>query len=90
MTDIEQQIIKLIEGNANLSDDLKKRYILALFLMDMDEHEEYLKLFQAFNYRCNTVERGVYIVRADEREQALRTLEDIKKDILGKIHSNNN
>ena len=32
MTDIEKQIIDLIEGNSHLSTDLKKRYILALFL----------------------------------------------------------
>jgi len=31
MTDLEQKIIDLIEGNSHLSNDLKKRYILALF-----------------------------------------------------------
>ncbi len=89
MTDIEQQIIDLIENNHHLSDDLKKRYILALFLMDSSEQHEYLRLVQAFTYRCNAVERGIYIVRDDEKEKVMRTLEDVKKDILSKIHSNN-
>ena len=89
MTDIEQQIIDLIENNHHLSDDLKKRYILALFLMDSGEQAEYLRLVQAFTYRCNAVERGIYIVRDDEKGKVMRTLEDVKKDILSKIHSNN-
>jgi hypothetical protein len=90
MTDIEQQILNLIESNHHLSDDLKKRYILALFLMDSKEQEEYLKLIQAFTYRCNAVERGIFVVREDEKEKIMRTLDDVKKDILDKIHSNNN
>lgn len=89
MTDIEIQIIDLIEGNAHLSMDLKKRYILALFLMGTDEQEEYLQLIQAFTYRCNAVERGIYIVNADEKEKVMKTLSDVKEDILKKIKSNN-
>ena len=89
MTETEKQIVDLIENNHHLSDDLKKRYLLALFLMDSGEQEEYLRLVQAFSYRCNAVERGVYIVRDDEKEKVMRTLEDVKKDILSKIHSNN-
>lgn len=89
MTDIEQKIIELIEGNSHLSTDLKKRYILALFLMGTDEQEEYLKLIQAFTYRCNAVERGIYIVKADEKDQVMKTLNDVKEDILKKIKSNN-
>ncbi|MBN2087007.1 hypothetical protein JW758_01535 [Candidatus Peregrinibacteria bacterium] len=89
MTDIEKQIIDLIENNHHLSEDLKKRYILALFLMETGEQVEYLRLFQAFTYRCNAVERGIYIVRDDEKAKVMRTFEDVKKDILDKIHSNN-
>lgn len=89
MTDIEQKIIDLVEGNAHLSMDLKKRYILALFLMDYEEQEEYLKLIQAFTYRCNAVERGIYIVTADEKKKVMKTLSDVKEDILKKIKSNN-
>ena len=89
MTDIEKQIIELIEGNPHLSTDLKKRYILALFLMEYKEQEEYLKLIQAFTYRCNAVERGIYIVKADEKEKIMKTLNDVKEDILNKIKSNN-
>ncbi len=89
MTDIEQQIIDLVEGNSHLSTDLKKRYILALFLMGTDEQEEYLKLIQAFTYRCHAVERGIYIVKADEKEKVMKTLNDVKEDILKKIKSNN-
>lgn len=90
MTDIEKQIIELIEGNSHLSTDLKKRYILALFLMETKEQEEYLKLIQAFTYRCNAVERGIYIVKAEEKEQIMKTLNDVKEDILKKIKQNNN
>jgi len=89
MTDIEKQIVELIEGNSHLSTDLKKRYILALFLMGTDEQEEYLKLIQAFTYRCNAIERGIYIVKADEKDQVMKTLDDVKEDILKKIKSNN-
>jgi len=89
MTDIEQQIINLVQGNPHLSDDLKQRYILALFLMGTKEQEEYLRLIQAFTYRCQAVERGIYIVREDEKKKVMRTLEEVKQDILSKIHSNN-
>jgi len=89
MTDLEQQIINLIESNHHLSDDLKKRYILALFLMETKEQEEYLRLIQAFTYRCNAVERGIFVVRDDEKAKVMRTLDDVKKDILSKIQSNN-
>jgi len=89
MTDIEQQILALIESNYHLSDDLKKRYILALFLMETKEQEEYLRLIQAFTYRCNAVERGIFVVRDDEKAKVMRTLDDVKKDIMSKIQSNN-
>ena len=89
MTDIEQKIIDLIEGNAHLSTDLKKRYILALFLMESSEQEEYMKLIQAFTYRCNAVERGIYIVKADEKETVMKTLDEVKQDIIKKKKSKN-
>lgn len=89
MTKIEKTIIDLIESNSHLSTDLKKRYILALFLMGTDEQEEYLKLIQAFTYRCNAVERGIYIVKDDEKKKVMKTLSDVKEDILKKIKSNN-
>jgi hypothetical protein len=89
MTDIEKKIIELIESNQHLSTDLKKRYILALFLMGTEEQEEYLKLIEAFTYRCNAVERGIYIVKADEKEKVMKTLNEVKEDILKKIKSNN-
>lgn len=89
MTDIEKRIIELIENNHHLSNDLKKRYILALFLMGSEEQEEYLKLIEAFTYRCNAVERGVYVLREDEKEKVMKTLSEVKEDILKKIKSNN-
>lgn len=89
MTDIEKKIIKLIEDNSHLSTDLKKRYILALFLMGTEEQEEYLKLIEAFTYRCNAVERGIYVVTDEEKKKVMKTLSDVKEDILNKIKSNN-
>ena len=88
MTDLESQIIVLIQSNSYMSEELKTRYILALFLMERTEQKDYLKLIEAFNYRCNAIERGVYIVKADEREAVMKTLEDVKKDMLKKINSN--
>jgi len=89
MTDAEKIIIDLIETNSHLSDELKKKYILALFLMDSKDQEEFLKLFQAFNYRCNSAERGIFIVKPDEKEKVMRSLDEVKKDIISKIQTNN-
>lgn len=88
MNELETKIIKLIKDNSHLSEELKARYILALFLMETKEQQEYLKLIEAFCYRCNAIERGVYIVKADEKEAIMKTLEDVKQDILKKINSN--
>jgi len=88
MTNLEQRIIDLIQGNSHLSQDLKQRYILALFLMEGKEQQEYLKLIEAFTYRCNAVERGIYIVKQEEKETVLKTLSDVKEDILKKINTN--
>ena len=88
MTDLERQIIALIEGNPYLSEALKKRYILALFLMDTSEQSEYLQIMKAFDYRCKAVERGAYLLQEDQKQQVMRTLDDVKKDLLRKIHSN--
>lgn len=89
MTDLEQQILDMIQGNQHLSGELKQRYILSLFLMTTEEQKEYLRLMQAFNYRCNAVERGVFILRPDEKPRVMKTLKEVKEDILKKIHSDN-
>ncbi len=88
MSTLENKIIELIKSNSNLSEELKTRYILALFLMETREQEEYLKLIEAFNYRCNAIERGVYIVKAEDKAAVMKTLEDVKNDMLNKINSN--
>ena len=88
MTNIEQQIIDLIQNNNHLSEDLKKRYILTLFLMETKEQGEYLKLMKAFSYRCGAVERGIYVVTEEEKKEVMRSVEAVKEDILNKIHSN--
>lgn len=86
---LEEKIINLIENNSHLSEDLKKRYILALFLMEEKEQIKYLKLFEAFNYRCNSVSRGIFVLKEEEKEKIMKTFEEVKEDILSKIHSNN-
>ena len=88
MNSLETKIIELIQSNKHLSEELKARYILALFLMETKEQEGYLGLIEAFNYRCNAIERGVYIVKADEKEKVMKTLEEVKEDILKKINTN--
>ena len=87
MTDLETQILGLIQGNRHLSEDLKKNYILALFLMDTGKHEEYLKLMQNFTRRCQEVEKGIFILKADEAADLRQDFDAIKKDILKKIQS---
>lgn len=87
MTTLETKIIELIKNNKYLSDELKTRYILSLFLMETNEQEEYLKLMEAFNYRCHAMERGVYIVKKEEKEKVMKTLEEVKEDILKKINT---
>jgi hypothetical protein len=89
MNSIEQQIIELINSNAYLSEDLKKRYIVALFLMEYEKQEEYLKLLQAFTRRCEEMSRGIFIVHPNEMGTMLRTYDQAKADILKKINTNN-
>ncbi len=89
MTDLEKQIIQIITQNRHLSEELKKRYILAMFLMENEKQLEYLRLLQAFQMRCQEMDRGVFIVKPNEMKQILRTYEDAKKDILRKLNINN-
>ena len=89
MTDLEQQIIELVTNNRHLSGELKKRYILAMFLMENEKQLEYLRLLQAFERRCTEMDRGVFIVKPDEMKNILKTYEDTKKDILKKLNINN-
>ena len=88
MTSLEQKIIDLIKGNKYLSEELKTRYILALFLMETKEQEDYLKLIEAFNYRCHSIEKGMYEVKPEDKEKVMKTLNEVKEDILKKINSN--
>jgi hypothetical protein len=57
--------------------------------METKEQHEYLKLIQAFSYRCHSTERGIFIIREDEKKKVMRTLEEVKEDILNKIKTNN-
>ncbi|MBU1017636.1 hypothetical protein KKA33_01255 [Patescibacteria group bacterium] len=89
MTELEQRIIEIITQNRHLSEELKKRYILAMFLMETEKQREYLLLLEAFEKRCGEMDRGVFIVKPSEMKQILRTYEDAKKDILRKLNLNN-
>jgi hypothetical protein len=90
MTELEQKIIALIESNPNLTDTLKKRYILSLFLMESDKQEEYLQLIQAFTFRCKQMDRGLFVIRSDEMKKVMKTYEEVKADLLGKLNPNLN
>ncbi len=57
--------------------------------METPEQLEYKKLIEAFTYRCKSIERGIYIVKADEKAEVLRTLDQVKSDILSKINQTN-
>ena len=86
MTDTEKQIIDLINNNQHLSEELKKRYILAMFLMESRKQREYLDLMQAFTKRCKETERGIFVVHPSDKKSTLRTYEDVKKDIFKKLN----
>jgi len=89
MNSIEKQIIDLINANQYLSEDLKKRYIVALFLMEYEKQEEYLKLLDGFTRRCEEMSRGIFIVHPAEAGTMLRTYDQAKADILKKIGNGN-
>lgn len=89
MTELEKQIIELINQSKHLSEELKKRYILALFLMETEKQHEYLRLLQAFHWRCNQTDRGIFIAKPDEAKKIIRTYEQAKNDILKKLNIDN-
>jgi len=88
MTELEKQIIQLIQHNQHFSEELKKRYILAMFLMETDKQEEYLRLIQAFTQRCKQMDRGIFIVKPDEMNRVMKTYEQVKEDLIKKLNIN--
>ena len=89
MTDLEKQIIQLIEHNAHLSSGLKKKYILSMFLMESNKQQEYLYLLQSFTNRCREMKRGIFVVRPSEMEKVMKTYEEVKKDLFRKLNTDN-
>ncbi|MFC1729824.1 hypothetical protein ACFL6I_05760 [candidate division KSB1 bacterium] len=85
MTEVESLTIAAINGNQYLSEELKKRYILALFLMESDKQQDFLRLMQVFNNRCREGNRGVFVVKASEINNTMRTYDDVKQDIFRKL-----
>lgn len=90
MNSIEKQVLELVQNNKYLSEDLKKRYLVALFLMEYEKQEEYLKLLQAFTKRCEEMDRGIFVVHPAEMGTMLRTYDQAKTDILKKLNPNGN
>jgi len=88
MTELEEKIIALVNHNKYLTDELKKRYILTLFLMETGKQEDYLKLMKEFESRCDEMKRGIFAIGPEELHTIMRTYDDVKKDILGKIDNN--
>ena len=89
MTDIEKLIIQLITQNRHFSEELKKQYILSMFLMESDKQEEYLGLLEAFTRRCHEMDRGIFVVQPKDMNRVMRTYEQVKQDLLKKLHTNN-
>lgn len=85
MTDIEKQIIQEITQNPYLSEELKKQYILSMFLMESEKQEEYLNLLKAFSNRCKQMERGIFVVRPSEMKRVMKTYEQVKQDLIRKL-----
>lgn len=88
MTELEEKIIKLVNDNKYLSNELKKRYILTLFLMETGKQEEYLILMKEFEKRCDEMKRGIFMIGPSEMHTMMRTYDDVKKDILKKLDNN--
>ena len=89
MTDIEKQILQLIQQNNHFSEELKKQYILSMFLMESAKQEEYLRLLEAFTRRCQQMDRGIFVVRPSEMKRVLKTYEQVKEDLIKKLNTNN-
>jgi len=87
MTNAEQQIIALIEKNPYLAEDLKKRYILALFLMDTKQQEDYLELWKAFDSRCKNIAAGHFKLETTDVTNILRSVDEVKRELIQKIKS---
>jgi len=89
MTNLEKQIIQLIQQNKYFSTELKNQYILTMFLMEVEKQEEYLGLLQAFTHRCEEMDRGVFVARPDEMKRIMRTYNEVKEDLVKKLSNNN-
>jgi len=90
MTETEKQIIQLVQQNKHFSEELRKQYILSMFLMDEKDQKEYLRLLQAFTHRCHEMDRGVFVVRPEEQQRVMRTYEQVKEDLIKKLSNNPN
>lgn len=86
MNNIEEDIIKLIHDSNYFSNELKKKYILAMFLMDYDEQNKFLDLLKTFIYRCKLMDRGIFIVKPDERDKVMKSYKEVKEDLIKKIN----
>ncbi len=89
MTTLEKLIIQTLTQCPHLSEELKKQYILAMFLMETEKQEEYLKLIHAFINRCNQMDRGIFVVRPSEMKRVMKTYAQVKEDLIKKLNSNN-
>ncbi|QQR83859.1 hypothetical protein IPJ72_01470 [Candidatus Peregrinibacteria bacterium] len=87
MTTLEKQIIQLITQNAHFSEELKKRYILAMFLMESDKQQEYKELLEKFTKRCEEMNRGIFVIKPSDLAKTMRTYEEVKKDLLLKLNT---
>lgn len=87
MTNLEKQIIQLIEQSPHLSDELKKQYILTMFLMEASKQEEYLELLQAFTHRCEEMDKGIFVVRPEDAKRIMRTYDQVKEDLVKKLNN---
>lgn len=87
MTNLEKKIIQLITQNQFLSEELKKQYILSMFLMETEKQEEYLQLIRDFTARCTEMDKGIFVVLPDEMKRVMRTYDQVKKDLIKKLNS---
>lgn len=88
MTLLEKQIIQIIQTNKYLSENLKRQYILSMFLMEADKQKEYFQLLKAFGRRCGQMDRGTFTLKPEEKERVMKTYEQVKEDLLNKIEAN--
>lgn len=89
MTDLEKQVIQVINQNKYLSDLQKKQYILTVFMMNEVELKEYLHTLMNFQSRCDEMDSGTFKVHQSESVDMMKAYNQVKEKFIKKYKNNN-